>query len=416
MKRLWKIRSIGTLFLALLLLVWLCGPAFGTALSADKKMSYTEGQLYEFPVDDGDTIYAGAMVSANAAGYAIAGADTACTYFLGISREYVDNSAGSDGDLNVTVQRTGVWKMLMGHTITQANVGDYVYILDDNTADVAGNTTNDIFCGVIVDYIDGTHAWVDIGPAVSPQAIISPYMLGLLDDADEATFKATTNLEIGTDVEAYDAGLTNLAAVSMAADKYYYTSADNVHAAGSVTAFGRSIIDDADEATFKATTNLEIGTDVEAWDADLDTYAGITPTAPAQTALGNAVDALVLCQRHRVTVAEINAGHEILPAIVGKSYRMVQCMAIAYGGAVGTTTTVDLLGTQAAGSVKLVAYAQASLTQSAVLVSGGTGAAVQADAASYSVCDAGTAITVGKTGGDADTATGVDIILMYVIE
>jgi len=354
MKRLWKIRSIGTLFLALLLLVWLCGPAFGTALSADKKMSYTEGQLYEFPVDDGDTIYAGAMVSANAAGYAIAGADTASTYFLGISREYVDNSAGSDGDLNVTVQRTGVWKMLMGHTITQANVGDYVYILDDNTADVAGNTTNDIFCGVIVDYIDGTHAWVDIGPAVSPQAIISPYMLGLLDDADEATFKATTNLEIGTDVEA--------------------------------------------------------------WDADLDTYAGITPTAPAQTALGNAVDALVLCQRHRVTVAEINAGHEILPAIVGKSYRMVQCMAIAYGGAVGTTTTVDLLGTQAAGSVKLVAYAQASLTQSAVLVSGGTGAAVQADAASYSVCDAGTAITVGKTGGDADTATGVDIILMYVIE
>ena len=161
---------------------------------------------------------------------------------------------------------------------------------------------------------------------------------------------------------------------------------------------------------------MEIGADVQAYDADLTTYAGITPTATVQVALGNANSAMVLCTRHRVTVAEINAGHELLPAIVGKSYRMIQCLAIAYGGAVGTTTTVDLLGTQAAGSVKLVAYAQANLTQSTVLVSGGTGAAVQADAASYTVCDANTAITVGKTGGDADTATGVDFILTYVIE
>ena len=48
----------------------------------------------------------------------------------------------------------------------------------------------------------------------------------------------------------------------MAADKFYYTSADNTHVAGTVTAFARSILDDADEATFKATVNLEIGTDV----------------------------------------------------------------------------------------------------------------------------------------------------------
>jgi len=34
----------------------------------------------------------------------------------------------------------------------------------------------------------------------------------ILDDADEATFKATVNLEVGTDVQAYDATLTSLAA------------------------------------------------------------------------------------------------------------------------------------------------------------------------------------------------------------
>ena len=125
---------------------------------------------------------------------------------------------------------------------------------------------------------------------------------------------------------------------------------------------------------------------------------------------------VMLNHRHRVTVAEINAGHEILPAIAGRTYRIVDFIAIAYGGAVGTTTTVDILGTQAAGGVKLATFAQAQLTQSAVLTVDSTGVTVLADGATFIPCDAATAITVGKTGGDADTATGVDFIITYVIE
>ena len=413
-RNIWGMGALAILIAALMLMF--CGPAFGTALSADKKSEYADGQLFVFDVDDGDTIYAGAMVSANAAGYAIAGADTAATYFLGIGREYVDNSEGDDGDETVSVQRQGVFKMLLGTTITQANVGDHVYIADDQTADVAANTTNDVLCGVIVDFIDGTHAWVDIGPAVSPMVIISPYMRGIVDDADEATFKATTNLEIGTDVQAYDADLDAFALLTPTADM-------------------KTLIESTNFASMAQDLSLEIGVDTQAYDADLAAVAALTYAddqiiigtgagtiettdfkATAQTAAANAVDGFVLNHRHRVTVAEINAGHELLPAISGKSYRMIQCQAIAYGGAVGTTTTVDLLGTQSAGGVKLVAYAQAGLTQSSVLVSGGTNAAVTADGASYAACDVTTAITVEKTGGDADTATGVDFILTYVIE
>lgn len=51
------------------------------------------------------------------------------------------------------------------------------------------------------------------------------------------------------------------------------------------TAFGRSIIDDVDEAAFKATVNLEIGVDVQAYDADLTTWAGVTPGTGITTAL-----------------------------------------------------------------------------------------------------------------------------------
>lgn len=43
------------------------------------------------------------------------------------------------------------------------------------------------------------------------------------------------------------------------------------------TAFARSILDDANEAAFKATVNLEIGTDVQAYDADLTVWGATNP-------------------------------------------------------------------------------------------------------------------------------------------
>lgn len=119
--------------------------------------------------------------------------------------------------------------------------------------------------------------------------------------------------------------------------------------------------------------------------------------------------------RTRFTIAQINAGATILAAIAGHKYRMVSCTATAYGGAVGATTTVDVSGTVSTAR-KLVAFGQASLTQSAVLKDGGTGATVLADGASYTANDANTAITIGKTGSDLTVATGVDINLCYVIE
>lgn len=123
----------------------------------------------------------------------------------------------------------------------------------------------------------------------------------------------------------------------------------------------------------------------------------------------------VLNVRKRFTIAQVNAGAELVPAVTGKSIRMVSCKAISIGGAAGAVTTVDVLGTLSTGR-KLVAYAQANLTQSTVLVDGGTGGTVLADGASYTANDAGTAITVGKTGSSVTTATHIDVIFSYVLE
>jgi len=118
--------------------------------------------------------------------------------------------------------------------------------------------------------------------------------------------------------------------------------------------------------------------------------------------------------RQRFTIAEINAGATLVAAVTGKSIRMVACKAISIGGAAGAVTTVDVLGTATTGR-KLVAFAQASLTQSTVLTDGGTGAAVLADGASYTANDVGTAVTVGKTGSNVTTATHIDVIFDYVL-
>jgi hypothetical protein len=87
---------------------------------------------------------------------------------------------------------------------------------------------------------------------------------------DVATAQQNLDLEPGVDVQVYDAGLQSISGLTTAADKMVYTTASDTYAVTDLTSFARTILDDADEATFKATVNLEIGTDVQAWSSVLD--------------------------------------------------------------------------------------------------------------------------------------------------
>lgn len=114
------------------------------------------------------------------------------------------------------------------------------------------------------------------GSGTAAVADFTAYGRSVVAVADEAAFKSLVNLEIGTDVQAYDVELAALAGLTSAADALPYFTGAGTAATTTLTAFGRSIIDDADEATFKATVNLEIGTDVQAYNARLADIAGIT--------------------------------------------------------------------------------------------------------------------------------------------
>lgn len=97
--------------------------------------------------------------------------------------------------------------------------------------------------------------------------------------ANEAAFKAAVNLEIGTDVQAYEATLQSLSALGTAADKIAYTTGVDTWAETALSAFGRSLIDDADASAARTTLGLAIGTNVQAYDVDLTALAGLTSAA-----------------------------------------------------------------------------------------------------------------------------------------
>jgi len=123
----------------------------------------------------------------------------------------------------------------------------------------------------------------------------------------------------------------------------------------------------------------------------------------------------VLNRRVRLTIAQINAGADIVAALPGHSLRLIDAKMIAVGGAAGGTTTVDIIATLAAVSRKLVAVAIAALTQSAVVRAGAANSVVLADGASFTANDVNTPIRAFVTGAALTTATHIDFDVTYAL-
>jgi hypothetical protein len=132
------------------------------------------------------------------------------------------------------------------------------------------------------------------------------YGRALLALADEAALKAAVNLEIGTDVQAFDADLSAIAALSPSNDDLIQRKAGawtnrtmaqliadlaalgttfqpldsdlTAIAALTTTSFGRSLLAAADAAALRTLAGAVIGTNVQAWDTDLDAIAALGVT------------------------------------------------------------------------------------------------------------------------------------------
>jgi hypothetical protein len=71
-----------------------------------------------------------------------------------------------------------------------------------------------------------------------------------------ADARTNLGLAIGTNVQAYDAGLASISNLATSANQYLYTTGSDTYATGSITAAGRALLDDADAAAQRETLGL----------------------------------------------------------------------------------------------------------------------------------------------------------------
>ena len=246
---------------------------------------------------------------------------------------------------------------------------------------------------------------------------------------------ARTNLGlvIGTDVQAYDAGLNSIAGLTTAADTGVYTTASDTYATygltaggralggaagtantfpyfsalntvslASVTAAGRALIDDASAADQRTTLGLVIGTDVQAYDAGLNSIAGLTTAADtmiyttasdtyATTSLTSFArtlldDSSASAARTTLGLGTIATQAANNVSITGGSITGITDLAVADGGtgsstAGGARTNLGLgtIATQDSNNVSISGGSISGITDIAI-ADGGTGASTAGDA------------------------------------
>ena len=123
-------------------------------------INWSQGVNYRFKVAASQTLYRGSLVAINNAGYIVKASDAANTKCIGYAIEGIKTGSTRSDDDEIMVRMDGAIKLTWNNNTaaTQAVVGDFAYVEDDQSVDAVGVTTNDIKVGRIIDIVDSGSA------------------------------------------------------------------------------------------------------------------------------------------------------------------------------------------------------------------------------------------------------------------
>lgn len=137
-------------------------------LTKDRATPQAIGDTRNGPVAASATLFAGALLMRNAAGYLLAGATATGMVGVGRVEGLVDNSDGANGDVSVDY-RPGFFRFgnsAAADEIAIADIGNLAYIVDDQTVAKTngGNTRSP---AGIIDNVDDQGVWVRFDEALT---------------------------------------------------------------------------------------------------------------------------------------------------------------------------------------------------------------------------------------------------------
>lgn len=155
------------------------------AVTANQLITRSDECRKSYPVAASTYIYEGTLCFINANGYLDDDTASGVNKFAGVAIRAVDNSSGSNGDLQCEVFTEGVFLLTGAGTYSQADVGKSVLATDNYTIVVADSATA-VGIGVAVEYVSTTTLMVRLNTYKPFQAAAMTTALTTLTPADAA--------------------------------------------------------------------------------------------------------------------------------------------------------------------------------------------------------------------------------------
>lgn len=139
------------------------------ALTAARNTPRLGGDIsvYDHPMKASTKVFAGSLVARDSTGHLVPGSASTTQKAVGRCRETYDNSTGANAAITAAVD-AGVFlwnNSAAADVITEAEVGDDCYIVDDQTVAKTDGTGSRSIAGKIVG-ITSTGVWVATKPAL----------------------------------------------------------------------------------------------------------------------------------------------------------------------------------------------------------------------------------------------------------